>query len=73
MIVMIGAGYTVKVSVWLPVPKGLMAESVIVLVPAVVGLPEITPVTELRLKPAGRAVAVNLVGALLAVMVWLKN
>lgn len=73
MIVMIGAGYTVKVSVWLPVPKGLMAESVIVLVPAVVGLPEITPVTELRLKPAGRPVAVNLVGALLAVMVWLKN
>ena len=73
MIVMIGAGYTVKVSVWLPVPKGLMAESVIVFVPAVVGLPEITPVTELRLKPAGRPVAVNLVGALLAVMVWLKN
>ena len=68
MIVMIGAGYTVKVSVWLPVPKGLMAESVIVLVPAVVGLPEITPVTELRLKPAGRPVAPKLVVSLMTLI-----
>ena len=73
MIVKIGAGLTANVSVWLAVPKALMAESVIVLIPGVVGLPEITPVSELRLKPTGRPVAVNWVGALLAVMVWLKS
>ena len=60
---------TVKVKVLEPVPPALLAESVIVLVPAVVGVPEMTPVVELRLKPTGRSAAAKLVGALLAAMV----
>ena len=67
-LVITGIGLTVNVSVWLPVPYALLAESVIVLVPAVVGLPEITPVSELRVKPAGRLVAPKLVVALMTLM-----
>ena len=51
-------GLTVKVSVWVPEPATLLAEIVRVLVAAVVGAPEITPVKALKLKPAGRPVAV---------------
>ena len=60
-----GIGLTVKVRVKLPVPPSLLAERVIVLVPAVVGVPEMTPVVELRLKPAGRLAAVKLAVALI--------
>ena len=62
-------GSTVNISVRLPVPNALLAERVIVLMPIAVGVPEITPVIELRLKPAGRPITPNLVGALFAVMV----
>ena len=51
----IGIGLTVNVRIRVPVPKGMLAESVIMLVPAVVGVPEITPVSGSRLKPAGRS------------------
>ena len=51
-----GIGSTVNVRIRLPVRKGMLAESVIMLVPAVVGVPEITPVIESRLKPAGSSV-----------------
>ena len=54
---------TVTVSVLLPVPTVLLAEIVTDLVPAVVGVPEITPVPLFTLKPAGRPVALKLVGA----------
>ena len=63
-----GIGLTVNVRVRLPVPNVLTAESVIVLVPAAVGVPEITPVIELRLKPAGRPVAPKLVVSLMTLI-----
>ena len=62
-------GLTVKVSVNVPVPPALLAESVIVVVPAVVGVPEITPVFCLILNPVGRLAVPKEVGVLLAVMV----
>ena len=60
---------TVKVSVRFPVPNALMAERAIVLVPAVEGVPEITPVSKSRLKPPGRSVAAKLVGVWVATIV----
>ena len=62
-------GLTVRVSDWFPVPVTLLALIVMVLLPTVVGVPEMTPVSGLMLKPAGRSVAAKLVGALSAVMV----
>ena len=62
-------GLTVKVSDWFPVPPALLAESVIVLVPGVVGVPEMTPVAVLRSRPVGSSVALKLVGVFFAVMV----
>ena len=59
---------TVNVKVLEPVPPALLAESVIMLAPAVLGVPEITPVAESRLRPAGRPVAAKLVVVLVAVM-----
>ena len=63
-----GIGSTVNVRIRLPVRKGMLAESVIMLVPAVVGVPEITPVIESRLKPAGKLAAPKDVGDSVAVM-----
>ncbi len=57
-----------KVSVWFPVPWSLLAEIVIVMVATVVGVPEIRPVAVFTLRPAGRPVALKLVGVLFAVM-----
>ena len=62
-------GLTVRVSDWFPVPVTLLALIVMLLLPTVVGVPEMTPVSGLMLKPAGRPVAAKLVGALSAVMV----
>ena len=67
--VMIGARLTVRVSDWFPVPVRLLAEIVMVLVLAVVGVPEMTPVAVLRSRPAGNPVALKLVGVFFAVMV----
>ena len=47
----------VRVSVALPVPPALVALMVTVYVPAVVGVPEISPVLVLTVKPAGSPVA----------------
>ena len=66
---MIGARLTVRVSDWFPVPVRLLAEIVMVLVLAVVGVPEITPVVVFTVRPAGNPVALKLVGVLFAVMV----
>lgn len=60
----------VKVSVAVPGPVAFVAVRVTEEVPAVVGVPVITPVVVLTLNPAGKPVALKLVGPLLAVMVY---
>ena len=69
-LVMVGGwiGLMVKVSDCVPVPASLLAEIAIVLEPAVVGVPEISPVSKSKLKPAGRSAAAKRVGVLVAVM-----
>lgn len=62
-------GLATTVRVCVPVPPALLAEIVMVLVPAAVGAPEIRPVAVLILNPAGKPVALKLVGALFAV-IW---
>ena len=52
-----GAGLMVKVNVALPVPPALVALMVTLYVPAVVGVPEITPVLVFTDRPAGSPVA----------------
>jgi hypothetical protein len=47
----------------------LLAVMVTLVVPAVVGVPEITPVLVLTVSPAGSAPAVKLVGLFVAVIV----
>jgi len=47
----------VRVNVAVPVPPELVALIVTLYVPAVVGVPEITPVPVFTLKPAGNPVA----------------
>jgi hypothetical protein len=63
-----GVGRTVMVSVALPLPPALLALMVELNVPVTLGVPLITPVLVLTLKPVGRPVAPKLVGLLLAVM-----
>ena len=62
-------GMTVKVSVWFPMPPALLAERIMVSVPDFVGVPEMMPVEVFMLRPTGKPVALNRVGALLAWMV----
>ena len=50
-------------------PAPLLALMVTLVVPAAVGVPEITPVLVLTLRPAGSGLAVKLVGLLVAVIV----
>src|ERR1700730_11909359 len=59
----------VKVNVAVPVPAAFVALNVTLDVPAVVGVPEMTPVAVLTESPAGNPVALKLVGLLLAVIV----
>jgi len=69
-LVMTGAdGLIVRVSVEVPVPLALVALMVTFVVPAAVGVPDMRPLAVLTLKPAGRPMALKLVGLLLAVMV----
>ena len=57
-LLMTGAGGTmVSVSVAVPLPPALIAERVIVNVPAAVGVPVICPVAEFKFNPAGKPVA----------------
>ena len=71
--VMLGAALMVITSVcWALVLQGvapLLAVMVTLVVPAVVGVPDMTPVLVLTLKPAGSGLAVKLVGLLVAVIV----
>ena len=46
----------------------LLAERVTLVVPPVVGVPEMRPVEEFTVRPAGSPVALKLVGVLFAVM-----
>jgi hypothetical protein len=56
--VVVGTGLLiVKVRVAVPVPPGLVALMVTLYIPAVVGVPEITPVLVFTVRPAGRPVA----------------
>ena len=57
------------VSVAFPVPPVLVALTVTVEFPAVVGVPEIRPVVAFMLMPAGKPDAPNEVGLLLAA-IW---
>ena len=69
-LVIAGAGgLIVNVTAMLPVPPALVADTVTDDVAAVVGVPEIRPVAVLTLNPAGKPVALKLVGLLLAV-IW---
>ena len=64
-----GGGLTiVKVRVAFPVPPELVAIIVTLYVPAVVGVPEITPVVVFTVNPPGSPVALKLVGLLVAVI-----
>ena len=62
------AGLTVKVNALVPVPLALVALNVTLKVPAAVGVPEIKPVGFLTESPAGKPVALKLVGLLEAVI-----
>jgi hypothetical protein len=59
----------VRANVAEPVPAALVALIVTLKLPAAVGVPEMTPVVVLTDSPAGKPVALKLVGLLLAVMV----
>jgi len=63
------AGLIVMTRVALPVPPALVALMVTLYVPAVVGVPEISPVIVFTANPAGSPVALKLVGLLLAAIV----
>jgi hypothetical protein len=68
----VGAAVIVITSVALAVlqePAPLLALTVTLVVPALVGVPEITPVLVLTVRPAGSGLAVKLVGLLVAVIV----
>jgi hypothetical protein len=68
----VGLALMVITSVALALLQGLaplLAVMVTLVVPAVVGVPEITPVLALTLRPGGKPVALKLVGLLVAVIV----
>jgi hypothetical protein len=70
-LVMIGvavAGLIVSVNAAVPVPLALVALRLTSDVPAVVGVPEIKPELVLTLRPAGKPVALKLVGLFVAVI-----
>ena len=62
------AGVIVTASVWVPVPPALVALRVTVEAPALVGVPEMSPVVALSARPAGNPVAPKLVGLFVAVI-----
>ena len=51
------------------VPTALVAVTTVSVTPGVRGVPEITPVLEFKVKPAGKGIAVKLVGLFVAVIV----
>ena len=58
----------VRLNVNVPVPPAFVADRVTLEVPAVVGVPEISPVPVLMERPVGKPVALKLVGLLVAVI-----
>src|SRR2546430_150731 len=60
------------VNVAVVVPAALLAVIVTAKVPPARGVPEMTPVEVLSVRPAGRPVALKLVGVLLAAIAKLK-
>src|SRR5437899_10647633 len=56
------AAVIVTASVWGPVPPALVALTVTVEAPALVGVPVMSPVVALSARPAGNPVALKLVG-----------
>jgi len=70
LLVITGAGgVTFSVSVVLPVPSLFVALTVTVEVPAAEGVPEIKPELVFTVRPAGKPVALKLVGEFVAV-IW---
>lgn len=63
-----GVALIVRFSVVEPVPVAFVALSVTLEFPGVVGVPEITPVEVLTLRPAGKPIAEKLVGEFVAVI-----
>jgi hypothetical protein len=71
-LVITGGSPIVITKVALAVLQGLaplLAVTLTLVVPAAVGVPEITPVLVLMLRPAGSGLALKLVGLLVAVIV----
>jgi hypothetical protein len=64
-----GGAAMVRTKVAEPVPPPLLAEIVTFVVPAVVGVPEMSPVVVLIESPVGRGLALKLVGLFVAV-IW---
>ena len=62
------AGLIVSDRVCVPVPPALVALKLTLEFPAVIGVPEMSPVTVSMDRPAGRPVALKLVGLLVAVI-----
>ena len=67
--VIVGGALIVSVNVALPVPLALVALSVMIVMPAAVGVPEINPVVVFTVKPAGNGAAPHVVIAWFAV-IW---
>jgi hypothetical protein len=63
-----GATFTVKARGALPVPPLFVALNVTFEVPALVGVPEISPEAVFTMRPAGNPEAPKLVGELVAVI-----
>lgn len=66
----VGGGWLaiVTVTAFDPVPLALVADTITLEVPLVIGVPEIKPVAVLTDSPAGSPVAAKLAGTLLAVI-----
>ena len=67
-----GVGLIVNVTVAVPVPFALVPLRTTLLVSIVVGVPEITPVNALTLKPPGRLLAPHVVIGWFA-CIWYEN
>ena len=72
-LVIAGAGgVTVITSIAIPEPSILRARIVTLVVPAAVGVPDITPVEAFNVKPAGNVLIPYIVGVFDAVIVYVK-
>ena len=63
-----GGGETVIVIAWVPVPAAFVALNETLNVPVAPGVPVMAPVAVFTLRPAGKPLALKLVGELLAVI-----